>query len=147
MPPEQIPEFLESSILNAASCSNLWGITWWCSHDIDQRFSGFDPLEYDLGLLDIHNQVKPNGKRLMELIAAFTKQPPSRIERKTALVMPNGILSKRVEDPPGWQFAKHYMKLVEQGSRPAIVLQCRTGDEDYLNKRGIERLISLEDME
>lgn len=46
MSEEAIPEFAERAVRAAASCSNLWGFTWWCSHDIDPVFGGFWSIEY-----------------------------------------------------------------------------------------------------
>lgn len=61
------------------------GFVWWCSHDIDTAFHAkpdvkgrkmmghnFDPLEYKLGLLDIHNKKYLAGEQFKQCVA-FSK--------------------------------------------------------------------------
>jgi len=65
MPEAQIPEFLELSIRHAINAGATW-FTWWCSHDLD-RSMAFSPLEYELGLLTLEQQMKPHGRRFQQL--------------------------------------------------------------------------------
>lgn len=148
MPEEVIPEFAEQTILNALSCDNVWGFTWWCSHDLNPSLGDFHPLEQDLGLLDNHNRVKPAGKRIAEIIKSCRACTPEAISRPTALVMPDEIFACPSGKPdtvnsPGWKLAKPYMDLVEQGIRPSIVLESRASDAGYLKSRGIRELKHL----
>jgi hypothetical protein len=76
MPEEYIPEYATSLLRNAASCGNIWGFTWWCSHDIDPMIGGFLNLEYTLGVLDSKNQVKPIGKTIAKLAETIRHQTP-----------------------------------------------------------------------
>ncbi len=62
--------------------------------------------------------------------------------RSTALVIPEYGLSKE-QWPPDWRFAGPYMKLIERGVVPAIVLDSRAKDEAYLKARGITELVEL----
>jgi hypothetical protein len=141
MDEEMVPDFAEASIRNAASARNLWGCTWWCSHDLNPIFTEFDPLEYDLGLLDHENGVKPVGERVAQVIREFKAQPPRPPKRAVALVLPDNMLAQVPGDvPPGWQFAATYMDLIEDDVRPSIVLESRAKDEAYLAARGIEAL-------
>jgi hypothetical protein len=39
---------------------------------------------------------------------------------------------------------KTIRKLIDQGTRPAVVLQSKTSDAEYLKARGIEQLITLD---
>ena len=65
-------EELVVQVLTAtATVENLWGITWWCSHDIERRLDGFAELEYDLGLLTVNNDVKPVGEQFRKMIQAI----------------------------------------------------------------------------
>jgi len=142
MPDEIIPDFAEQTIRNAATCANLWGFTWWCSHDIGPGYLDFAPLEYGLGVLDTHNNVKPVGRRIAGLIDEFRAHPPAPVQRPAALVLPDSALAANPENlPPGWQFAKPYMDLLDDGVRPAVVLESRASDSDYLHTRGITQLI------
>jgi len=57
MKAETIPEFLERSMRSAIAGGVAW-FTCWASHDIDHKFD-VNPLEYSLGLIDIHQNIKP----------------------------------------------------------------------------------------
>lgn len=140
MPEAYIPEYVTALLTNAASCRNVWGITWWCSHDIDSAMKGFLSLEYGLGVLDRRNRVKPIGKLLSGLTEEWHRHPPSALMRRTALLIPDTGLSSS-EDVADWSIAKQYMDLVARGVRPAIVLRSRAHDETYLERRGIEELV------
>ena len=55
----------------------------------------------------------------------------------TALVLP--------DDMRPWSgFFDPFMKLIDQGTNPAVVLQSRSTDAAYLAARGIDRLITLD---
>jgi len=128
------------------NCRNTWGMTWWCSHDVDSRYVGMDPLEYGMGLLDTHNNIKPVGARIASLITQFRTNPVQRVMKHTALVLPDGLISSKdtPQDPyPGWHFARRYMALVKDGVTPAIVLQSRAADKSALAARGITELITM----
>ena len=142
----RMPDFAEQTIRHAAACRNTWGMTWWCSHDVDSRYVGMDPLEYGMGLLDTHNNIKPVGARIASLIAEFRANPVQRIIKRMALVLPDGLISRKdtPQDPyPGWHFAHRYMELVKEGITPAIVLQSRAADKAYLQSRGITELVDM----
>jgi len=140
-----IPKFAEQSIAAALSCDKLWGVTWWCSHDIDEAYSDFDPLEYDLGLIDCKNNVKPVGAAVAALIQTARGQSPAAyvVSRSTALVLPDNFF-----DPnsgfTAWDAGTSFMKLIEDGIRPSIVLESRIEDLDYLASRGIETLVPVQ---
>lgn len=128
-----IPRWAEASIRTAAGCDHLFGITWWCSHDPSTRFAGFNPLEYDLGLYTNDRKLKPLGRMFRALIDEFDNAPPPVPARKEALVIGNRVGADAL--------LPQYMRLVESGTRPQIVLASRTDDAQYLRRRGIERLI------
>ena len=142
VPDSYKPEFMEQSVRNMMSTGKVWGVTWWGSHDIDPAVKGFDPLEYTLGLLDLSNKPKPQGRKFAELAAEFRQTGQATEARKTALVIPDHGLSTN-SWPPDWKFATAYMKLIERGVRPAIVLESRAKEADYLKARGISELIAL----
>ncbi len=127
-----IPHWADASIRNAASCDHLFGITWWCSHDVNPRFRGFNRLEYDLGLYTNDRRLKPLGRTIRDLIAEFDRTPPRVLARESALVIDSGTGSDDV--------LERYMQFVRSGTRPQIVLSARSNDEPYLNARGIRSL-------
>jgi endo-1,4-beta-mannosidase len=142
MPENYLPEFMEHTVRNVVSTGKSWGITWWCSHDIDPAIKGFDSLEYTLGLLDLQNKPKPLGRKLAELAEEMRRTPPEIAGRTVALVIPDRGLSQKTW-PPDWTYGSPYMDLIAQGKRPAIVLASRAKDEEYLKGRGITELIPL----
>jgi hypothetical protein len=140
MPESYIPEFCEQTVRNALTCRNLWGFTWWCSHDIDRGIQGFDSLEYTLGVLDQQNRPKPIGRKFAQLARELRAGAPPPLRRPKALVIPEQGLSTKGW-PPDWRFAEPFMRWIERGTRPAIVLESRAADREYLRSRGISELI------
>ncbi len=126
-------DFVERATRSAAAVSDLWGITWWCSHDIDRALSGFAELEYDLGLITVDNVVKPLGAHLASVVAAIRAEP-APTARSTALVLPDALT-------PDLTFADSYFDLIDHGIAPAIVLESRVNDAKYLAERGIESCV------
>lgn len=131
VPPQRLAGFAADLITDALP-ADPWGITWWCSHDIDRRFSNFVELEYDLGLLTVHNEVKPMGAAVAAAIAeARTIAPGPR--PRTALVLAD-------DRTPDLGFADTFIALVAEGVDPAVVLSSRT-DPAALAARGIEEIV------
>lgn len=128
-----IPQWAEASIRNAVSCDHLFGITWWCSHDVNTRFSGFNKLEYDLGLYTNDRKLKPLGRTFRDLIVEFDRTPPAVRPRPAALVIP--------DDAGADETLPRFMRAIEGGAHPQIVLASRAQDQAHLRKRGIEHAI------
>ncbi|MGN9811667.1 glycoside hydrolase 5 family protein [Micromonospora sp. BQ11] len=133
-PADSIPDWTESLVRNTLSSADVWGCTWWGSHDIDRRFTGFHEYEYDLGLLTVDNEVKPTGERLRALVAEWRAAPPRPLRRRIALVLDHPHRA-------GLEFADHFFALVDEGIRPAIVTRDRATDADHLAARGIDHLV------
>jgi len=104
MPEAYMPEFMDHTVRNIARTGKAWGITWWCSHDIDPSIKGFDSLEYGLGLLDLQNHPKPLGRKFAALAAEFRHSLQEITRQKTALVIPDRGLSTKAW-PPDWMYA------------------------------------------
>ncbi|MBC8065354.1 MAG: cellulase family glycosylhydrolase [Chlorobia bacterium] len=139
MPKEDLPGYAEATLKSIQSCTGVWAVTWWCSHDLPDHLSGFHPLEYDLGLLDGQNHPKPMALRIAGMVSDL-RGPTDPQSRNEALVVARGALADQ-GDPPGWAFARQFMDSIRGGSNPAIVLEDRAQDEAYLRKRGISKLI------
>ena len=142
MPEAFKPQFMEQSVHAIASTGQAWGITWWCSHDIDPAIKDFSDYEYGLGLLDLNNRPKPMGRQFAALAAEFRKNPPVPLDRPLALVIPDTGLTTKPW-PSDWTFAAAWMKLLNDGHRPAIVLASRAQDQAYLQQRGIRQLVPI----
>jgi endo-1,4-beta-mannosidase len=142
MPEEYKPEFMEHTVRNIVATGKAWGITWWSSHDVDRSIKDFNELEYTLGLLDIHNQPKPLGIKFKALAEELRRNPPRILPRPLALVIPDAGLATK-SWPADWKFATPYMKLIDQGKTPQIVVESRSKDEAYLRSRGIAELVAI----
>ncbi|OLE29484.1 MAG: glycosyl hydrolase [Actinobacteria bacterium 13_1_20CM_3_71_11] len=129
-PAPHIPEadaasFAEASLANVLTCAGLWGVTWWCSHDVDRRLVDFPELEYGLGLLRTDNSVKDVGRAVAGTVAAERSAPTAVAERTTALVLPS---PERALAAPGGAFFEAWMRRAADGERPAVVLASRAAD-------------------
>ena len=130
-------DFLEHATMASVTVDNLWGITWWCSHDIDRRLGGFAELEYDLGLLTVRNDVKPIGQRFREVVNEIRSGRSGVVPvRTTAVVLPD-------DRTPNLEFADAFFSLIDDGIAPAIVLESRTSDTKYLESREISTLVEF----
>ena len=140
VPAADAPAFAEATIRNVVDCQGLYGITWWCSHDIDPTLIDFNPLEYSLGLIDTAGRVKPIGHAVAEAVASLRAEPPRPPARTVALVLDRENVTRSATGPGG-QFFEAWMRLRADGLRPAVVLADRVGDDAYLTARDIESLI------
>lgn len=116
---ERLPDFTEQAVRNAAGSAQLWGLTWWCSHDLPGHLQDFAECEYDMGLLDTQNQVKPAGQRIADLIAEFRQYPPAVSARPVALVLPDKQLAQAAGSPE-WSYGAAYMEIVADGVKHRI---------------------------
>ncbi|GAB3262255.1 glycoside hydrolase 5 family protein [Kineosporia babensis] len=113
------PRFCQEAVRAAASCDALWGVTWWCSHDVAPGLADFPELEYSLGLFDAEGAVKPIGRAFAE-VAAEVKAQSAPAKRTTAVKIPDGF-SRSMLAPGGVVFTA-WMEAAERGERPALVL-------------------------
>lgn len=146
IPPQHAAEFTRTTLVNALDCPDLWGVTWWCSHDVDRALGDFPELEYSLGLLTNDGAVKPAGRAVAEQVARVREQWTPPAPRTTALVLdlPDAA-PKRSTCAPGGAFFEAYMNLAARGARPAVVLAEHAADVGYLAARGITEVIAVED--
>lgn len=142
IPAADAPRFARATVLNAADCQGLWGVTWWCSHDVDRALADYPELEYTLGLFDSAGRVKPIAEALSETVAELRAKPASPQLRDTALVLDCTPATRSVSGPGGAYF-EEWMRLRRQGGRPAVVLAERADDAEYLAARGIEKTVRL----
>ncbi|MBZ3913080.1 glycoside hydrolase 5 family protein [Streptomyces acidiscabies] len=141
IPAPDAPLFARETLLNAASCTNLWGVTWWCSHDVDRSLADYPELEYTLGLFDSKGTPKPIAEAIEETITELRTLPLAPSPRETALVL-DCTPSTRSTSGPGGAFFETWMNMRAEGARPAIVLAERAGDATYLATRGVTELIT-----
>ena len=136
---EVIFDFMRKSIEAMYTQNNLWGITWWCSHNISKEYTVFAQKEYELGLLDNSNRITDSGRMFADMVKRYNESPVEPKKRTSAIVWKNydnlGTLDA------SWENGKRYADCVRQGIYPAIILPEKVNDTEYLKMRGIENII------
>ncbi|GAA1976321.1 glycoside hydrolase 5 family protein [Kitasatospora viridis] len=140
-------EFTRRTVAAVLDCPDLWGVTWWCSHDVDRSLADFPELEYSLGLLTTEQRVKPAGRALAGALAAARDDWHPPRPRTTALVLdlPDAA-PKRSTCGPGGAFFEAFMRLAADGARPTVLLAERVADHAGLSARGITEIVTVEDV-
>ena len=135
-PGESVEAFTRKTLDALPKIPDLWGFTWWCSHDIGRQLTGFQDLEYDLGLIDAGNRVKPAGELISRWIADFKKAPRVPAPRRAAMICDPGRNGGDFRDN-----ADRFMDLLDRGIDPQIVLPEHAEDTAWLAARGIEEIV------
>ncbi|CAM5554130.1 hypothetical protein GCM10010329_25720 [Streptomyces spiroverticillatus] len=150
IPAEHAGEFLTETVENVLSCEDLYGVTWWCSHDVSRSLADFPELEYGLGLLTSEREVKPQGKALAEIAGRVRAgTAPGPVRRTTALVLDVGDAETapgRATCAPGGDFYEAWARLAGDGVRAGVVLADRASDEGYVAGRGIGEVVRVEEV-
>lgn len=118
---DDVPWFVQRTVHTAMDCPNLYGITWWCSHDVSPDLADFPPLEHTLGLFDTHGHLKESGAAFGEAVAA-ARQAPMPAPRGTAIdlhVGPEPLLQRSAAAPGGSVF-EQWMEASRAGQRPTV---------------------------
>ncbi|TDU87195.1 cellulase (glycosyl hydrolase family 5) [Kribbella voronezhensis] len=99
-----VEDAAEQLIRGALSAPGVAGLSWWASHDIRPDHTGFNSIEYDLGLLDVHNRVKPVGQRFAETIADLRRTRPAAPEVTEVVLSRDAIADLHFADrwARGW---------------------------------------------
>ncbi|MFF5515518.1 glycoside hydrolase 5 family protein [Streptomyces coeruleorubidus] len=142
IPAADAPGFARATVRNAAGCEGLWGVTWWCSHDVDRSLADYPELEYTLGLFDARGVAKPIATALAETVAEVRAGHHPARPRDTALVL-DCTPSTRSVSGPGGAYFDAWMALRAEGVRPAVVLAARADDAAYLAARGIKAVVGV----
>ncbi|MFI6373528.1 glycosyl hydrolase [Streptomyces sp. NPDC050546] len=142
IPAADAPDFARATVRNAAGCAGLWGVTWWCSHDVDRSLADYPELEYTLGLFDARGEAKPIATALAETVAAVRAGHHPVRPRDTALVL-DCTPSTRSVSGPGGAYFDAWMALRARGVHPAVVLAGRADDAAYLAARGIKEVVRV----
>ncbi|MEJ1087936.1 glycosyl hydrolase [Microbacterium sp. Mu-80] len=140
---DEMPGFLEATVRHAARTANLWGVTWWCSHDVSRTLADFPELEYSLGLIDQSGAAKPIGTRFAEII-------PELRERRAAPKRALGIVIEVDADDtpvsrgalaPGGPIFEAWLAACADGVDATFVTSKDASDATALSARGITELV------
>ncbi|OZG68066.1 glycoside hydrolase 5 family protein [Bifidobacterium eulemuris] len=138
--------FCTRSVESALECPGLYGVTWWCSHDVNHAMSDFPPFEHDLGLFDENGEIKPIGREFGRL-AREHRHDEAKREDGIAVVIPvddEGEPILRSACSPGGSLFEAWMDLAIRGLRPAFVTSATAADPEALRARGISRTVTPE---
>ncbi|MET8032621.1 glycosyl hydrolase [Streptomyces sp. NPDC005345] len=138
IPAEHAAAFTEATVTNALDCPDLWGVTWWCSHDVSRDLADFPELEYSLGLLTSDRRTKPAGGTIAGLVGR--DRPAAPALRTTALVVDTA--PGRSVCAPGGPVFEAFARLTADGVRPTTVLASRVTDREHLAARGITEVVT-----
>lgn len=139
--PARSAEFVARTLEHVVGLEQLWGVTWWCSHDVSRQLADFPELEYSLGLFDADGGVKDTGRALGDFVAGH--QEPGPAGGRSALVFADtDLATARRETAPTGQLYATWAEQALRGAAPALVAASRSTDEDYLSARGITSALS-----
>lgn len=119
MSKEQMPVFIQKTFENLFSCGGVWGVTWWCSHDINRKFADFHPLELDLGLLDTNNQLKPAGELIQKVIRQYKEGKFQSSPYDCEIYFGEEDFSDLPSS--GWNVGEKYMDAAALGKHPRLI--------------------------
>ncbi|MFD8075667.1 glycosyl hydrolase [Streptomyces sp. NPDC059718] len=145
VPPEHAAAFATATVAGALDCEDVWGVTWWCSHDVARSLADFPELEYTLGLLTNDREVKPAGTAVARAVAELRDRGYAPRPRTTALVIDVGdalTAPHRAGCAPGGEVFEAWAALTARGVRPALVLADRAADAAHLAARGITEVVT-----
>ncbi|MER6950899.1 glycosyl hydrolase [Nonomuraea sp. NPDC000554] len=139
VPEADAAEFVRRTLATVTANPALWGVTWWCSHDLDRALADFPEREYDLGLFTVDHRAKPAAR---ELAAAVRERPAAG--GRPALVCGVDLRSepdRRADVAPGSAFHAEWVRLRQAGPL-AVVSASRAADSAYLAARGIDAVLT-----
>lgn len=121
MEAKDAPWFVQQTVENVTDCPELYGVTWWCSHDVSRDLADFPEVEYSLGLFDTENRIKDSGRAYADAIAA-AKERPAPAPRGPAIdyYVGDGELLQRSAAAPGGSVFEAWMESSRAGERPSI---------------------------
>jgi len=141
--PEETPGFLEATVRSAARTENLWGVTWWCSHNVSRELADYPELEYSLGLLENGGAVKPIGRRFAEIIPELRARgvAPARTTGIVVDVDDADVPVSRAALSPGGAVFQAWVDACETGVDASFVTSKDAADAAVLASRGITELV------
>ena len=116
------PQFLEETLRHVAAIDGLYGVTWWCSHDVGRELLDFPELEYDLGLFTSDGKIKPTGRRFAEMITRLRAGEIPVGDTGMTLVLDDTVYGHRTASGPRGDFYRAWLDAAGDGPGPRITL-------------------------
>lgn len=140
---DSAPDFCEATVRAAADCAHLWGVTWWCSHDVPRALGDFPDLEHTLGLFAEDGAVKPIGRRFADVVAELRDRPEPAARTVGVLVRVDAdeVPVSRAELGPGGGVFETWVDLAAAGDRPTLVTSRTAADPAALAARGVTEVV------
>lgn len=157
VPVAHTEEFVRRTVQSAAHNPNLFGVTWWCSHDVDRSLLDYPEREYDLGLFTVDHVAKPGAVALAEVVREHRHGVARGVPTggvasgaawgplRSAVVAPYDLRTehhRRAEVAPGSAFHREWVAASASGAPVAIVLPQHVGDTERLTKRSVSTILS-----
>lgn len=136
-------DFTRATIERSWHNPALFGVTWWCSHDIERSLVDFPEREYDLGLFTVDHRRKPAADAIAELITERRTAAPTAPRPGLVCPVDLGDPGSRDELAPGSAFHRAWVARRADGP-VAIVPAARAEDADYRAARGISGLLATD---
>lgn len=124
LPAASVDGFIRRTVAEMADTPELFGITWWCSHDVSRSLADFPELEYDLGLIDERGHTKPVAGVLRDAVLearAVQAAGVVPLQGRSALDLDLDAVGGREALAPGGAFWNRYMRAARDG-HPRVVL-------------------------
>lgn len=122
LPEPSVAPFIEATVAHLADTPELYGVTWWCSHDVSRSLADFPELEYDLGLIDEHGTIKKEGRVLAEAMNQLRRRRPGVVDADRPALLLDPTTVTRRDLAPGGAFWTRYMEVAKAGRHPRIDL-------------------------
>jgi hypothetical protein len=119
-----VERFAEDTLRHAAGHDRLWGVTWWCSHDVDRSLADFPELEHTLGLLGADRSVKPLGRAVARVLPGLRAGTDGPADEGVEMLLPvdaDGRV-RRSATAPGSAFFAAWVDAAEAGTPPRLRL-------------------------
>lgn len=133
---QELENFIIGNLESCAADEDVWGFTWWCSHDTQRQFKG--NYNYDLGVLDVDNNVKKAGSIFKKFIENYKAEKYYKPHPDKAIVILPGT-----DDENDFTNAQRYFDCLEKGIEVAFVTEDKKNNGEYLKSRGIKEIIDI----
>lgn len=133
---DELKNFIYGTLANCAADKNVWGVTWWCSHDIKPEYLGFVDFEHNLGVIDTDNNPKAAGLIFKKFIENFKVEDYLEPRPDKALIILPGSGNEN-----DFTNAQRYFDCYAKGENVVFVTKDKINDHEYLKSRGIKEIL------